>query len=242
MVIYETINLINGKRYIGKDFYNDPNYLGSGRILKLAIKKYGRENFSKVIIEICDDSEHLNIREKFWIRRMHACESKMYYNIGAGGDGGDNITYNPHRNDFIQKMTDINSRNNGMCGKKHTDDAKKKQSVSAIGRYTLEWFIERYGDSGRDMYEARNTRLSTTRTGDKNSAYVHVDERVLTDLIMNTSLNHIQLCAELSVSKTLLYAKYRMYYDCKSLKAVREKLLGVGAGWDGRSRRKLSYK
>lgn len=40
--IYITTNLINGKKYIGqKKGYND-TYLGSGKILKLAIKKYGR--------------------------------------------------------------------------------------------------------------------------------------------------------------------------------------------------------
>lgn len=37
MVIYKTTNLINGKVYIGKDSNDDPKYLGSGKILKLAI-------------------------------------------------------------------------------------------------------------------------------------------------------------------------------------------------------------
>ena len=41
MIIYKTTNLINGKFYIGKDSKNDPNYLGSGKILKKAFKKYG---------------------------------------------------------------------------------------------------------------------------------------------------------------------------------------------------------
>jgi len=39
MVIYKTINLLNGKQYIGKDTKNKPTYLGSGAVLKKAIQK-----------------------------------------------------------------------------------------------------------------------------------------------------------------------------------------------------------
>ena len=41
MVIYKTTNLLNGKYYIGKDEKNNSDYLGSGKILKLAINKNG---------------------------------------------------------------------------------------------------------------------------------------------------------------------------------------------------------
>lgn len=41
--IYETTNLINGKKYIGKRVKPkfDGNYKGSGKVLKHAIEKYG---------------------------------------------------------------------------------------------------------------------------------------------------------------------------------------------------------
>lgn len=44
--IYETTNLKNGKKYIGKHYgeLND-SYLGSGTLLKKAIEKYGKESF-----------------------------------------------------------------------------------------------------------------------------------------------------------------------------------------------------
>ena len=51
MVIYLTTNLINNKKYLGRDSQNRKTYLGSGKLLKLAILKYGVENFKKEIIK-----------------------------------------------------------------------------------------------------------------------------------------------------------------------------------------------
>lgn len=91
--IYITTNHINNKKYIGKKKYDRRNdwekYLGSGIILKNAINKYGKENFSKEIIEECETLDDLNIREKYWINYYNAIKSDEFYNIASGGDGGD---------------------------------------------------------------------------------------------------------------------------------------------------------
>ena len=43
--VYITTNLINKKQYVGSHYGNkDDSYLGSGYVLKLSIKKYGKEN------------------------------------------------------------------------------------------------------------------------------------------------------------------------------------------------------
>lgn len=47
MIIYKTTNLINGKIYIGFDSHNNPEYFGSGKLIKMALKKYGTSNFKK---------------------------------------------------------------------------------------------------------------------------------------------------------------------------------------------------
>lgn len=89
MQIYKTVNLINGKWYIGKDAGDRDYYLGSGSAITNAIKKYGKENFKKIKIEECDSLEQLKDREKYWIKITNAIEDEMSYNILPGGEGGD---------------------------------------------------------------------------------------------------------------------------------------------------------
>lgn len=88
MVIYRTVNLINGRYYIGKDAKDDKNYLGSGLALKSAIDKYGRENFEKHILHHCDTLEELNALEKEYVNES-IISDPMSYNIALGGQGGD---------------------------------------------------------------------------------------------------------------------------------------------------------
>jgi len=105
-IIYKIINTLNNKVYIGKhETYDiDDKYFGSGVILKMAIKKYGKENFIKNIIEFCENLDHLNEREIYWINNIDSITPKGY-NINIGGKGGDNFTNNPNKEIIRLKMT-----------------------------------------------------------------------------------------------------------------------------------------
>ena len=106
MIIYKTTNKINGKFYIGADTRNNPNYFGSGLHLKRAIKKYGRENFIKEILETCKTEKQLYKKERLWIKETKATE--LGYNISEGGKGAGSGEKHP------------------MYGKHHTKRNEKK--------------------------------------------------------------------------------------------------------------------
>jgi hypothetical protein len=93
MHIYKIINKVNGRWYIGKHNGSDPNYMGSGKLLRQAQHKYGLENFEKIILETVESEEQLNEREKHWIASTNAVNDSKSYNLASGGDGGNLSKY-----------------------------------------------------------------------------------------------------------------------------------------------------
>lgn len=118
MIIYKTLNTVNGKYYIGMDTNNNPNYLGSGTLLKKAIEKYGKDSFKKIVLEQCDSIEQLKEQEKYWINTYNACSDRESYNISTGGTGGDNFTHNPDKELIREKLQ----------ARRHTEATRKKIS------------------------------------------------------------------------------------------------------------------
>lgn len=102
--VYETTNLIDGKKYIGLHRWEgtgvDENYLGSGIHLTRAVQKYGPENFTVKILQTYDSREELAEGERYWIRESNAVNDDNYYNISEGGIGGS------HGEDFHQPLTE----------------------------------------------------------------------------------------------------------------------------------------
>lgn len=89
--IYKTTNLINGKIYVGKKTKSefDPDYKGSGKVLKLAFKKYGWENFKVEFLCPCFSLAELNDEERCLIAHFDARNPEIGYNRSEGGDWGD---------------------------------------------------------------------------------------------------------------------------------------------------------
>jgi len=82
--IYKITNLINGKFYIGQQLTGAKNYLGSGMLIKKAVKKYGKDNFVKEILCECNNEDVTNALEQFMIIYFNARE--IGYNIAKGGN------------------------------------------------------------------------------------------------------------------------------------------------------------
>jgi group I intron endonuclease len=122
MIVYITKNIINNKKYIGKDSYNDSNYLGSGTLLLEDIKKYGKENFKKEILEYCN-KDNLGEREEYWINFFNAVKSKDFYNIRSQTSGWYNKDLNKEKYNYvIDKISKSNK------GKKRSQEFKDNLS------------------------------------------------------------------------------------------------------------------
>jgi hypothetical protein len=87
--IYKTTCGVNGKYYIGMhstDNIND-SYLGSGKRLWNSINYYGKENFTKEIVEFCENRVELKKREKEIVNE-ELLNEKLCMNLQVGGGGG----------------------------------------------------------------------------------------------------------------------------------------------------------
>ena len=150
MVIYKTTNLLNGKIYIGQDSKNDPDYFGSGLKLDRAIKKHGKDNFKKEILEVCENREQLNLREIYWIRELNSLNPKIGYNLTEGGTGGNIykcLTEEKKRLGLEKRKTTLQKR---------TEEEKQKTKKLKSQRMKEIWKNPKHKEKIREMMEGRD--------------------------------------------------------------------------------------
>ena len=154
--VYKITNLVNGKFYIGKHICNCKEcvYMGSGKLIRAAIRKYGLENFKKEILFVFETEDEMNKKEAELVTE-ELIESGTSYNLCPGGQGGwgyinknimigdrrneHNIKYSPFMNNFDRdKYVDVYrqqakalhnrgaSCTTGFRGKTHTKEVRDK--------------------------------------------------------------------------------------------------------------------
>lgn len=161
--VYKITNLVNNKIYIGvhKTENLDDGYMGSGKIIKLAIEKYGIEHFIKEIIHVFFTSEEAYEMESKLVTEDFI-SSEDTYNIQVGGTGGwEHIIPGKYQlsketrkqigNKLKGRTFSIESRDKmsnarkkyiasgaklpkGMMGKSHSEETKNKMSEKASGK------------------------------------------------------------------------------------------------------------
>ena len=151
---YITTNNINGKQYIGMHSTDniDDGYLGSGQLILKAIKKYGKENFTRKILWKCVDLQEAFSNEAIYIKKYNTL-SPNGYNLSPTGGLGVHGCHSeetkikmskkhkgkkrkPFSKEHKRKLSDINFGNtNGKAnkGKKHSEETKKKMGDRKIG-------------------------------------------------------------------------------------------------------------
>jgi group I intron endonuclease len=179
MIVYLIENLINGKKYVGMDTNNNPKYLGSGILITKAIKKYGKENFKKSVLEYCFSIEELEVKETWWINYFNALEREDFYNLEDNKKRG----INPFANKTPEELRKIfskiqNKERNEKIGKanskpkpkgfgdmmseihkgrKRSEESKLKQSKSLKGRNSPnkgnKWNKEQKKQLGKPIFQ-----------------------------------------------------------------------------------------
>lgn len=170
-VIYLTKNNINGKKYIGVDTKNNKNYYGSGKIIRLALKKYSRTNFTKEILEENDDDKYLFEREQYWIDKYDAINNEDFYNIAEGGKGGAGTLINEEskklHSEGLEKLILRNKQRKGktyeeMYGDR-ADEEKEKRRIAGFGKKYSDERVKKSVDGHKGIvYSMRKTYILTT--------------------------------------------------------------------------------
>lgn len=173
--IYITTNLINGKKYVGKRRYSYgwEFYLGSGLYLNRAVKKYGRDNFKKEIIDEAESEELLRAKEKYYIKKFNAIQDKNWYNIADGGLGGNTISglneqdYERFINSIRESRKNFKhtpesrkliSQNNAWKGKHLPPETRKKLSMNLKGKPLSEEHKRSLRERHADVSGGKNPR------------------------------------------------------------------------------------
>lgn len=152
-IVYETTNVVNGKIYVGVHSTDDisDGYLGSGVNLKRAIKKYGRQSFTRKIIgtyqtKVEAFAIEASIVTEDFIKQPHV------YNATCGGGGSGPGKLSP------------------MFGKKFklSDDVKKHLSETKMGELNPQ-----YGRIWTESERQSHSELmkNSVKRGDKSPNY-----------------------------------------------------------------------
>ena len=155
------------------------NYLGSGKLFKRAVKKYGEENFIKEVLFIFDTAEEMFAKEKEIVNKLFI-ESNNTYNIMEGGRGSFSHINESGKNLYGQNGDINHGGKNLLIGNKlklflleHGLLDKWKENVS----YALKekWKRDGFHWTGRkhkdESKKKIGEKLKLAQSGAKNSQY-----------------------------------------------------------------------
>jgi group I intron endonuclease len=174
--IYLLTDSRNGKQYVGKHIGTEFNYFSGGIIPNKIAKKYGKEIFTKIILEenIIDENL-LSIKEKYYIKKYNTFNNG--YNLSEGGDGGGSWI-NKKTKEEKEHISNIKREKN--LGRKFSKETLEKMSLAKKGIPLTEehkrnirfsqsgenhpWFGRKHTDESKE-------KISKSRKGIKNSKH-----------------------------------------------------------------------
>lgn len=171
--LYQITNNVNGKIYVGvhKAKSMDDGYMGSGKVIKSAIKKHGLENFTKVILETFENAEAMYAREKEVVNDEFLLREDVY-NLRRGGSGGwdylnkiktfaDRSAQGKRCHEVHPQLADIN------FSKGRTSHTNKKSASTCKEKYGEDYFstIASYNKTKEHCQKISEALKGKERTG-----------------------------------------------------------------------------
>lgn len=138
-LIYKITNKLDGKIYIGSHKTKNINdgYMGSGKYLNHAYKKYGLDNFSKEILFVFDNAKEMYAKEAEIVNDDFLAETNTY-NLKRGGFGGFDYINNNGINNKANQCSKAGriaaEKGAGFKGRKHSKSTKKYLSELLTGK------------------------------------------------------------------------------------------------------------
>ena len=180
--VYIITNKINSKKYIGSSRKHkiDENYYGSGKAIKNALKKHGKENFIREILwEGEGDARSMEI---YFLEKVNAANNPLYYNMTNDARGN-----NLHKKETKQTVSEK------LTGRKFSQETCSKISKNKTGI--------RFSEGYKTRKDKGNPRPTTKgRISPNEGKGRKVDLFSCTGEYIKTYLNYNHLAKDLNIN------------------------------------------
>lgn len=168
--IYITTNLVNGKRYLGQKKFDRKwkEYIGSGRAFKLAVDKYGKENFTRDIVYVCYSADELDAAEYSLSVELNVVESENWYNLVYGGGTTSGLTMTKEMREKLSKIRKESHAEHPEFGERHSQkmieyyqkhpEAKKNASDKFKQLWQDPEFVDKMSKSRKAYWSDENVK------------------------------------------------------------------------------------
>jgi len=204
--VYLITNKINGRKYVGSSRKSqiDENYYGSGKVIKDALKKYGKENFQRDIL--WEGKGNARDIETYFLKKINAANNPLYYNL-TNDARGNNLHKEETKKTVSEKLT----------GRKFSKERCEKISKSKKGSTTSK---KGKSDGPKPkVSEAHKGRISPNKGKGKSVALYNINGEFIQqynsyyDLALDLNIHHETIrCQLIGKAKTICNKQYIARY------------------------------